>query len=160
MNELIEVLLAIIPEIAVAAIVILARRVHYAHHHVSREVPQQLVKLVKQAHAEQPVDMEWDIAVSREMNRALCAPLTDEQLDMLEAAEAGVFSRSVFCYLVSSSYKRGELSGVVETSVTLHSRYSKNDVAYPRTKLKIVVRQAGGKYPNYRWEVASVEQIK
>lgn len=160
MNDLLEVLPSIILDIAVWAALCFAGRVYYAHHHIGREVPDQLVKLVQQAHAEQPVDLEWDIAVSREMNRALCAPLTDEQLDMLEAAEAGVFSRSVFCYLVSSSYKRGELSGVVETSVTLHSRYSKNDVAYPRTKLKIVVRQVGGKYPNYRWEVSSVEQIK
>ena len=160
MNELLEVLPSIILDIAVWVALCFAGRVYYAHHHVGREVPEQLVRLVQQAHAEQPVGMEWDIAVSREMNRALCAPLTDEQLDMLEAAEEGVFSRSVFCYLVSSSYKRSELSGVVESSVTLHSRYSKSDVVYPRTKLKIVVSQTGGRYPSYRWEVTSVEQIK
>ena len=47
MSDLLEVLPGIIPEIAVAAIVIFARRVYHAHHHVSREVPEQLVKLVK-----------------------------------------------------------------------------------------------------------------
>lgn len=148
------------PVFAVLIMWKIAKLIWEARRYVNREVPQQLVKLVQQAHAEQPVDMEWDIAVSREMKRALCAPLTDEQLDFLEADEKGVFSRSVCGYVVSSSFRRGELSGVVESSVTLHSRYSKNDIVYPRTKLKIVVRQVGGKYPNYCWEVTSVEQIK
>ena len=147
------------PVLAVALLVQIAKQFLDAHRHVGREVPQQLVKLVQQAHSGQPADMAWDIEVSPEMNRALCAPLTQEQLQTMADAEPGVFSRSVFCYLVSSRFKRGELSGVVSSSVTVHSSLSRNDLTCPRIKLRIVVSEKVGGYPNHRWEVTSVEQI-
>jgi hypothetical protein len=134
-------------------------RVREAFHYTFDEVPQQLLKLVQQAHSGQPADLSWDIEVSPEMNDALCQPLTPEQLAQMRAAGEGVYNRSVHGYLISSSFKNNELSGVVQVSVTVHSRYSKQALSCPATRLRIVVSRKGGRYPHYRWAVTKVKQI-
>ena len=134
-------------------------RVREAFHYTFDQVPQQLFKLVKQAHLGEPVDMLWNIAVSSEMQDALCQPLTPEQLATMRAAEKGVFSTSVNGYLISSRFENNELSGVVQVSVPVHSKYSKHDMAYPAVKLRSVVRRTGGQHPDICWEVASVEKV-
>ena len=93
------------------------------------------------------------------MRDALCQPLTPQQLETMRAAGEGVYSRSVFCRLVSSRFKGGELSGVVWVSVKVHSRYSRNDLLFPDTELRIVVRNNGRRYPMESWEVTSVEKV-
>lgn len=132
------------------------RNCHRQQHY---EVPQQLAELVRQAHGTEPIRTMWDIRVSPELRDALCVPLTDEQLATIRAAEEGTFSSSVSCYVVSHKHKDNELSGVVQVSVTVSSRYSKSELAYPPTKLRIVVSAKAGRYPLRRWEVTSVEQI-
>lgn len=77
----------------------------------------------------------------------------------MRAAEKGVFSTSVNGYLISSRFENNELSGVVQVSVTVHSKYSKHDMAYPAVNLRIVVRRTGGQHPDICWEVASVEKV-
>ncbi len=129
------------------------------HNHQHYEVPEQLAELVRQAHGTEPIRTMWGIQVSPEMRDALCAPLTAEQLAAIRKADVGVFSRSVSCHVVSYKLRGKELSGVVQVSVTVHSRYSKSERTYPPIKLRIVVVHNGRPFPNERWEVASVEQI-
>lgn len=129
------------------------------HNHQHYEVPEQLAELVCQAHGTEPIRTMWDIRVSPEMRDALCAPLTPEQLQAIRAAEAGVFARSVSCYVVSHKYKGNELSGIVQVSLTVRSRYSQSEMAYPPIKLRIVVRCTTEQYVYRRWEVFSVKQI-
>lgn len=129
------------------------------HNHQHYEVPEQLAELVRQAHGTEPIRTMWDIRVSPEMRDALCTPLTSEELAAIRAAEPGVLSSSVSCYVVSHKHKGCELSGVVQVSVTVHSRYSKSERTYSPIKLRIVVVRNGRPFPNERWEVASVEQI-
>ena len=130
------------------------------HHHFDDEViPQQLVDLVRQAHAGEPFKTRMGIRVSPEMRDALCLPLTTQQLESMRAAGAGVYSRSVFCRLVSSRYIGGELSGVVHVSVKVHSKYSRNDLLFPDAELRIVVRHNGGQTLMGEWVVTEVEQI-
>jgi len=143
----------------ILSVVNMVRMIREHRHFVDSVIPQQLVTLVRQAHKGEPFKTRMDIQVSPEMRNALCQPLTPQQLESMRAAEAGVYSRSVFCRLVSSCYTDGELSGVVWVSVKVHSRYSKNDLLFPGTELRIVVRRNGRQYPNDRWEVTSVEQI-
>lgn len=123
------------------------------------EIPHQLVELVQQAHQEGPIKTKFDIKVSSDMHDALCAPLTAEQLMTIRAAEKGVFSRRASCRLISSCFKSGEISGVVQVSVMVHSEYSKHNLFCPETQLRIVVRHNGRKYPTGEWVVTSVEQI-
>ena len=142
--------------LAVAGIV---QMVRWHRHRVGSTIPQQLVELVQQAHRGETFTTQMDIQVSPEMRDTLCLPLTPEQLATMRAAGEGVYGRSVFCYLVSSRFKGGELSGVVRVSVTVHSKYSKNDLVCPDTELRIVVRHNGRRYPMEAWEVVSVEEV-
>ena len=135
------------------------RMIRDSRHFTDNVIPQQLVTLVQQAHKGEPFKTRMDIQVSPEMRDALCQPLTPEQLATMRAAGEGVYGRSVFCYLVSSRFKGGELSGVVRVSVTVHSKYSKNDLVCPDTELRIVVRHNGRRYPMEAWEVVSVEKV-
>lgn len=132
-------------------------RAGFRHTHV--EIPRQLLKLVLQAHSGQPEDMAWDIEVTPEMSDALCLPLTAEQLSAMRAAEDGVYRTSVHGYVLSSTFKNNILSGVVQVSVTICSRYSKSELAYPPAKLRIVVSAREGQYAYRSWAVTSVEQI-
>ena len=134
-------------------------RVREAFHYTFDEVPQQLFKLVKQAHLGEPVDMLWNIAVSSEMQDALCQPLTPEQLATMRAAEKGVFSTSVNGYLISSRFENNELSGVVQVSVSVSSKFSEKQMVCPDVQLKITVSGKGKPGIEHRWEVTSVEQI-
>lgn len=130
------------------------------HRHFDDEViPQQLVDLVRQAHAGEPFKTRMGIRVSPEMRDALCLPLTPQQLETMRAAGEDVYRRSVFCRLVSSRYVGGELSGVVHVSVKVHSKYSKNELVYPDAELRIVVRYNGGQTLKGEWVVTEVEQI-
>ena len=128
-------------------------------HHTNVEVPKQLLRLVRQAHSGKPEDMVWDIEVSPEMRDALCLPLTAQQLAQMRAAEQGVYRTSVLGYVYSSTFKNNALSGVVQVCVTVRSRYSKSELAYPPVKLRIVVSLKEGSAAQRRWEVTSVEQI-
>lgn len=141
------------------ALVGIIRMVRWHRHRVGSTIPQQLVELVQQAHRGEVFRTQMDIRVSPEMRDALCLPLTPQQLDTMRAAGEGVYGRSVFCHLVSSRFKGEVLSGVVKVSVTVHSKYSKNDLVYPDTELRIVVRHNGRRYPMEAWEVTSVEKI-
>ena len=147
------------PVFAAMIVLEIVKWIRDVHRYMSREVPGQLLKLVQQAHSGQPADLFWDIEVSPEMNDALCQPLTPEQLAQMRAAGEGVYSRSVHGYLISSSFKNDELSGVVQVSVTVHSRYSKQTLSCPATRLRIVVSRKDGQYPHYRWAVTSVKQM-
>lgn len=63
------------------------------HRHFDDEViPQQLVDLVRQAHAGEPFKTRMGIRVSPEMRDALCLPLTPQQLETMRAAGEGVYS--------------------------------------------------------------------
>lgn len=137
----------------------LVKMVRDMNHFTKVEVPQQLVELVRQAHQGGPFETKFGIVVSPAMCDALCAPITPDQLATIRAAGAGVFSRSVCCHLISSSFKGGVLSGMVQVLVTVHSKYSKTDLHYPETRLRIIVRHNGRKYPMGDWFVTSVEQI-
>ena len=130
-----------------------------AHYHQQYSVPEQLAELVRQAHGTAPIRTMWDIRVSPEMRDALCAPLTPEQLQAIRAAEAGVFARSVSCYVVSHKCKGNELSGIVQVSLTVRSRYSQSEMAYPPIKLRIGVNSSTAQYGDRCWEVTSVEQV-
>lgn len=141
------------------AVVGIIQMVRWHRHLVGSTIPQQLVELVQQAHKGEPFKTRMDIQVSPEMRDALCLPLTPEQLETMRAAGEGVYSRSVFCHLVSSRFKGGVLSGVVKVLVTVHSKYSKNDLVCPDTELRIVVRHNGRRYPMEAWEVVSVEEV-
>lgn len=141
------------------AVVYTVRMIRDNRHFIDNVIPQQLVTLVRQAHSGEPFTTRMDIQVSPEMRDALCQPLTPQQLETMRAAGEGVFSRSVFCRLVSSRFKGGELSGVVWVSVKVRSRYSKNDLLFPATELRIVVRHNGRRYPMGAWEVVSVEKV-
>ena len=143
----------------ILAVVGIVQMVRWHRHLVGSTIPQQLVTLVQQAHKGEPFKTRMDIRVSPEMRDALCLPLTPQQLETMRAAGEGVYSRSVFCHLVSSHFKGEVLSGVVKVSVTVHSKYSKNDVVYPDTELRIVVRHNGRRYPMEAWEVISVEKV-
>ena len=145
--------------ILLLAVVHIVRMNREHRHFVNYTIPQQLVALVRQAHSGEPFTTRMDIQVSPEMRDALCQPLTPQQLETMRAAGEGVYSRSVFCRLVSSRFKGGELSGVVWVSVTVHSKYSKNDLVCPDTELRIVVRHNGRRYPMEAWEVVSVEKV-
>lgn len=145
--------------ITIIAAVFLVKGFRETHNYIKYAIPHQLVQLVLQAHAEQPFQTEWDIQVSREMQDALCKPLTPEQLAMMRAAEAGTFTRRVNCHLVSGKLRGSKLSGVVQVSVVVHSKYSKSNQVYPDTKLRIVVSSNGRQYPTHQWLVTSVEQI-
>ena len=135
------------------------RVVREHRHYINFIVPQQLVDLVEQAHSGKPFKTRMDFQVSTEMRDALCLPLTPQQLETMRAAGEGVYSRSVFCRLISSRFKGEELSGVVRVSVTVHSKYSKTDLRCPAAKLRIVARHNGRKYPMDKWVVTEVEQI-
>lgn len=143
----------------ILAVVCTVRMIREHRHFVDNVIPQQLVDLVRQAHSGEPFKTRMDIQVSPEMRDALCLPLTPQQLESMRAAGEGVYSRSVFCRLVSSRYKGGELSGVVWVSVKVHSKYSKNDLLFPGTELRIVVRHNDRQYPMGEWVVTEVEQI-
>ncbi len=130
-----------------------------AHYHQQYRVPEQLAELVRQAHGTAPIRTMWDIRVSPEMRDALCAPLTAEQLASIRAAEEGAFSRSVSSYVVSHKHTGDELSGIVQVSLTVRSRYSESELAYPPTKLRIVVSLKEQESDHRRWAVTSVEQI-
>ena len=145
--------------ILLLAVVHIVRMNREHRHFVNYTIPQQLVALVRQAHSGEPFTTRMEIQVSPEMRDALCQPLTPQQLETMRAAGEGVYSRSVFCRLVSSRYIGGELSGVVWVSVKVHSRYSRNDLLFPDTELRIVVRNNGRKYPMEAWEVVSVEKV-
>ena len=145
--------------ILLLAVVYIVRMIRDNRHITDNVIPQQLVTLVRQAHSGEPFKTRMDIQVSPEMRDALCLPLTPQQLATMRAAGEGVYSRSVFCRLVSSRFKGGELSGVVWVSVKVHSRYSRNDLLFPDTELRIVVRNNGRKYPMEAWEVVSVEKV-
>ena len=123
------------------------------------EIPHQLVELVQQAHQEGPIKTKFDIKVSERMRDALCAPLAPEQLAVMRSAEKGVFSTYVKCKLLSSYYKGGELSGVVQVSVRVSSKFSELPLVCPDVKLKITVSGAGKPGIEHRWVVTSVEQI-
>lgn len=133
--------------------------INKSHDYFKGQVPQQLVQLVLQAHQNGPIETMWDIKVSERMRDALCAPLTPEQLATIRAAEEGVFSRRVSCRLLSSRWKGRELSGLVQVSVMVHSKYSKTNMFCPETKLRITVSGAGNPGIEHRWVVTSVEQI-
>lgn len=141
------------------AVVYIVRMIRWHRHFFGSTIPQQLVELVRQAHSGEPFTTRMDIQVTPEMRDALCQPLTPQQLETMRAAGEGVYSRSVFCRLVSSRFKGGELSGVVWVSVKVRSRYSKNDLLFPDAELRIVVRHNGRKYPMEAWEVVSVEKV-
>ena len=145
--------------ILLLAVVHIVRMNREHRHFVNYTIPQQLVALVRQAHSGEPFTTRMDIQVSPEMRDALCQPLTPQQLETMRAAGEGVYSRSVFCRLVSSRFKGGELSGVVWVSVKVHSRYSRNDLLFPDTELRIVVRNNGRRYPMESWEDTSVEKV-
>ena len=106
-----------------------------------------------------PLDMGTCFDFMGEESHHNAPGLTPEQLATMRAAGEGVYGRSVFCYLVSSRFKGGELSGVVWVSVKVHSKYSRNDLLFPDTELRIVVRHNGRKYPMEAWEVVSVEKV-
>ena len=137
----------------------MVKMVREMNHLTKVEIPHQLVELVQQAHQDGPINTKFDIKVSSDMRDALCAPLTVEQLATIRAAEEGAFSRRVSCRLISSYYKGGEISGVVQVSVMVHSEYSKRNLFCPETQLRIVVRHNGRKYPLGDWYVTEVEQI-
>ena len=143
----------------VIAVIILAKGIWDTYQQIHYKLPQQLVQLVQQAHADGNFRTEWDIAVSSEMWDALCQPLTPEQLQEIRSAKEGVYSRSVDCHLISGNIRGGTLYGVVQASVIVHSRYSKHDLKYPTAQLRIIVTHNGRQYPNGKWEVNSVEQI-
>ena len=124
-----------------------------------REIPGQLVQLIKQAHGMSELETTFDIRVSPEMRDALCAPLTQEQLAVIRAAQKDVYSTYVKCELLSSTFKGPELSGVVKVAVRVSSKFSEFPLVCAETKLRIVVRHNGRQYPNGEWVVTSVEQV-
>ena len=103
------------------------------------EIPRQLVDLVLQAHRDGPIKTMFGIRVSERMRDALCAPLTPEQLAVIHSAEKGVFCTCVKCSLLSSYYKGNELSGVVQVSVSVSSKFSEKPMVCPDVQLKITV---------------------
>ena len=138
----------------------LVKMVRNMRHLTKVKIPHQLVELVQQAHQDAPFRTQFDIRVSPAMRDALCLPLTPEQLAVIRAAQKGVYSTYVKCELLSSTFKGSELSGVVKVAVRVSSKFSKRALVCPETKLRIVVRHNGRKYPLGAWALTKVEQIQ
>lgn len=145
--------------IAIPAVIFIVRMIREDRYLFKQKIPGQLVQLVMRAHDASTVGTLFDIRVSPEMRDALCAPLTQEQLETMRAAEKGVYSTYVKCQLISSRFKGGELSGVVKVSVRVSSRFSERPLVCPEVKLKITVSSVGKPGIEHRWVVTSVEQI-
>ena len=145
--------------IAIPVVMLVMWRIRSNRRLLDQEIPGQLVQLVKLAHGESGVRTMFDIRVSERMRDALCAPLTQEQLATIRAAEPGAYSTYVKCELLSSSFQGSELSGVVKAAVRVSSKFSEKPLVCPEVQLKITVLGADAHGAGHRWEVTSVERI-
>ena len=144
---------------AIPVVIFIVRMVRDDRHLFKREIPGQLVQLVKLAHGVSEVRTMFDIRVSERMRDALCAPLTQEQLATIRSAAPGTYSTYVKCELLSSSYKGSELSGVVKAAVRVSSKFSEEPLVCPEVQLKITVCGMDAPGMGLRWEVTSVERM-
>lgn len=89
---------------AILAVVFIVRLIRDHRYLFNYTIPQQLVQLVRQAHGVSTVGTALDIRIPPEMRDALCATLTQAQLETMRAAGEGVYIRNVSCHLVSSRF--------------------------------------------------------
>ena len=122
-------------------------------------IPQQLIQLVRQAHLEKEFHTIWDIKVSDEMRTALCAPLTQQQIQTIRLSKEDIISHSVDGYVISHKVRRRELSGVVSVSIDITSKSGNCNYKYSGVKLRITVNRLGDSAIDSKWTVTSVTQM-
>lgn len=136
-----------------------ADRLRRIRHHTDYVVPQQLFQLVRQAHTGKREEMPWDIRMSEEMQTALRAPLTPQQIEMLSQMRDENISTFVSGYVLSYKHKDTELSGIVCVNIDIFSRSGQYNYKFSGVKLRVTVRQVG-KPLEGNWAVSSAEMIE
>ncbi len=134
------------------------KAIRTARQFTNHKVPEQLVQLVRQAHAGQPFQTMWDIQVSPAMQDALQQPLMPELLRALEHTKDDNIRRFVNCTLLSHALKAKELSGVVGVTIDIRSDSGIYDYHVESAKLHVTVRHTGDSV-NYQWFVESAELV-
>lgn len=128
-------------------------------HYLNYTIPQQLTQLVRQAHLGQPFQTLWNIEVNDTMRKALCAPLTANQICRISEMKHDIISYSIDSYVISHKLKSKELTGVVAVSLDVDSQSGACDYTCSMVKLRITVRHVGKTGVDYKWVVSSVEQL-
>lgn len=123
----------------------------------TRKVAQnQLLLLIRQAHANMPFDTPWDICVSPQMRTALCFPLTAEQVEVI-ANCVHPPEKSCFEYkLLRSEWSKHKLSGVVSISIDYKNSISGLDLHFENVQLSVCCTGE----PWKGWHVSSVDIIE
>jgi len=119
-------------------------------------VPNQLVQLVRQAHAGVSFLTEWNIYVSENMREKLCYPLTLKQVEILKpikfTPQEGIFEYSLHSYKHKKGM-RGELSGIVLVTIQYHDISKNIHINYVNTPIYL---RCDSK-PGAGWELTHVE---
>ena len=150
------ILVIIVTTIWVVSII---KGIQYLRLYMHGTVPNQLMELVRQAHLGQQFNTLFNIEVSDEMRTALCAPLTQQQIQTIRLSKEDIISHSVDGYVISHKVRRRELSGVVSVSIDITSKSGNCNYKYSGVKLRITVNRLGDSAIDSKWTVTSVTQM-
>lgn len=146
--------------VAIVCVGYIIKGIQETRHYLNYTIPHQLLQLVQQAHTGRSNQTLWNIETTEEMRRALCVPLTSQQIDALSKLGAETISTSVTGYVLSHKLRDSELSGVVCVSINISSSLGTYNYEYSNVKLRITVRHVGKPLVSDKWIVSSVEQIQ
>lgn len=116
-------------------------------------VPQQLVNLVRQAHAGDAFSTVWNISVGADMRERLCYPLTSEQVEIIKNTLEP--DEKHFAYTLQSyTYDGSGISGTVLVTIRYRDNEHNLDLSYTDVPIHI---SCGGKKGGLGWKVESVD---
>lgn len=120
-------------------------------------VPQQLIQLVRQAHAGESFSTEGNISVGADMREKLCYPLTPEQVELIKATSH--YQRKEFSYrLAGYKFTGHELSGTV--LATIHFQDDTRNINLDYRDVPIFIQCGGKVRPGYGFQVCAVEHLQ
>jgi len=122
-------------------------------------VPEQLIHLVRQAHAGRPFNTElteFNISVSANDREKLCYPLTPEQVEIIKATPDNKCQWKKFSYRVAEyKYDKGDLSGIVLVTIRFQDDSRNININHQDVPIRICLTGKPGEWPH----VDSIEYL-
>lgn len=119
-----------------------------------RELPYEVLKLVKQAHKGESFSTEPYIYVSSDMRKLLTYPLTIEQAEMIGSTQYPVTEDNFEYELMAHSYNKNILCVTVLITIDYCDTAKDIDLHFNHIQLCI---KCGGSRKRDSWEIISVE---
>lgn len=143
--------------IAIWMVVSIVREIKEDRKFRKETVPEQLILLLKQAHAGQPFNTRFKIAVTEKDREKLCYPLTPEQVEIIKATPYHKCQWKKFSYRVADHiFKGGILKGTVLATIRFQDDSRGIDIDYKDipTRICLICDKPGMGY-----YIASVEYM-